>query len=46
MRIQDYPARLTAGYYRVRETWEEAASQLGAYRLLANAIAKADANPG
>ena len=45
MGIKDYPARLTTGYYRVRETWEDAASQLGAYRLLANAIAKADANP-
>lgn len=46
MGIKDYPARLTTGYYRVRETWEDAASQLGAFRLLANAIAKADANPG
>ena len=46
MNIKDYPARLTAGYYRVRETWEDAASQLGAFRLLANAMAKADANPG
>lgn len=46
MSIKDYPARLTSGYYRVRETWEDAASQLGAFRLLANAIAKADANPG
>ena len=46
MSIKDYPARLTSGYYRVRETWEDAASQLGAFRLLANAMAKADANPG
>lgn len=46
MNIKDYPARLTAGYYRVRETWDDAASQLGAFRLLANAMAKADANPG
>ena len=46
MNIKDYPPRLAAGYYRVRETWEDAASQLGAFRLLANAMAKADANPG
>ncbi len=46
MSIKDYPARLTTGYYRVRETWEDASSQLGAFRLLANAMAKADANPG
>ena len=46
MSIKDYPARLTTGYYRVRETWEDAATQLGAFRLLANAMAKADANPG
>lgn len=44
--IDNYPARLTSGYYRVRETWEDAASQLGAYRLLSNAMAKADENPG
>lgn len=46
MNSKDYPARLTTGYYRVRETWEDASSQLGAFRLLANAMAKADANPG
>lgn len=34
MSIKDYPARLTTGYYRVRETWEDASSQLGAFRLL------------
>lgn len=45
-KIENYPARLTSGYYRVRETWEEPASQLGAYRLLSNAMAKADENPG
>lgn len=46
MSMKNYPAKLTTGYYRVRETWEDAASQLGAYRLLTNAIAKADENPG
>ena len=38
------PAKLTNGYYRVREVWEDEASQLGAYRLLANAKAKCDEN--
>ena len=37
---------MTTGYYRVREVWEDEASQLGAYRLLANAKAKCDENPG
>lgn len=46
MSIEEYPARLTSGYYRVRQTWDDAVSQLGAFRLLANAMAKADANPG
>lgn len=46
MSIKDYPARLTSGYYRVRQTWDDAVSQLGAFRLLANAMAKTDANPG
>ena len=43
---KEYPAKLTTGYYRVREVWEDEASQLGAYRLLANAKAKCDENPG
>ena len=30
----------------MREVWEDEASQLGAYRLLANAKAKCDENPG
>lgn len=33
-------------YYRVRKSWEDAASQLGAYTILANARAMADKNPG
>ena len=40
MSMKEYPAKLTTGYYRVREDWEDEASQLGAYRLLANAKAK------
>ena len=33
-------------YYRVRKSWEDAKSQLGAYTILANAKAMADKNPG
>lgn len=32
--------------YRVRKTWADSKSQLGAYKSLANAKKKADANPG
>lgn len=46
MSMKEYPAKLTTGYYRVREDWEDEASQLGAYRLLANAKVKCDENPG
>ena len=46
MSIKDYTARLTTGYYRVRETWDDAASQLVAFRRLDNAMARVDANPG
>ena len=33
-------------YYRVRKSWEDAASQLGAYTVLTNAKAMADKHPG
>lgn len=33
-------------YYRVRKTWEDAKSQLGAYEILDNAKKMADQNPG
>ena len=46
MSKNNYPAKLTTGYYRVRMDWEDEASQLGAYRLLANAKAKCDENLG
>lgn len=46
MSIENYPAKLTTGFYRVRETWEDASSQVGAYRILSNAMAKADEHPG
>jgi hypothetical protein len=42
----DHPERLTTGYYRVRKTWSDKKSQLGAYRILSNAKSKADKNPG
>lgn len=32
--------------YRVRKKWEDAGSQIGAYRILANAKEAADKNPG
>lgn len=41
-----YPEKLTSGYYRVRKTWKDSKSQVGAYRVLANAKAAADKNPG
>lgn len=41
-----YPEKLTSGYYRVRKTWKDSKSQVGAYRILANAKAAADKNPG
>lgn len=44
--MSEYPAKLTNGYYRVRMDWNDEASQLGAYKLLANAETKCDENPG
>ena len=41
-----YPEKLTSGDYRVRKSWKDAKSQLGAYRILANAKVQADKNPG
>lgn len=38
--------KLTSGYYRVRKAWSDSKSQVGAYRILANAKKAADANPG
>ena len=42
----EYPEKLTTGYYRVRKEWKDSKSQIGAYRVLANAKAAADKNPG
>lgn len=44
--MNEYPAKLNTGYYRVRTDWNDDASQLVAYKLLANAKAKCDENPG
>ena len=44
--IEGAAEKLSGGYYRVRKTWEDAKSQIGAYRILANAKKQADANPG
>ena len=41
-----HPERLTTGFYRVRKTWADKKSQLGAYRILSNAKGKVDKNPG
>ena len=42
----EYPEKLTTGYYRVRKSWADKKSQVGAYRILANAKTVADKNPG
>ena len=42
----DVKAETTDGYYRVRKSWDDAKSQLGAYKILANAKKCADKNPG
>ncbi len=41
----EYPEKLTSGYYRVRKTWKDSKSQVGAYRVLKNAKAAADKHP-
>lgn len=40
------PSADTSVWYRVRKTWSDSKSQLGAYKVLTNAKAKVDANPG
>ena len=42
----DVKAEAADSYYRVRKSWADAKSQLGAYKVLANAKACADKNPG
>ena len=43
---EEYPEKLATGYYRVLKTWADKKSQIGAYRILANAKATADKHPG
>lgn len=43
---QQEPATDKTVWYRVRKTWADSKTQLGAYKVLANAKAKVDANPG
>ena len=43
---ETYPEKLTTGYYRVRKTWANKQSQIGAYRILTNAKKTADSHPG
>ena len=45
-REDDYPEKLTNGYYYVRKAWEDKKSQKGAYKVLKNAKACADRNTG
>lgn len=40
------PAPTATKYYRVRKSWDDKASQIGAYTVLQNAINAVDANPG
>ena len=42
----DVKAESTDSYYRVRKSWDDSKSQLGAYKVLANAKKCADKNPG
>lgn len=41
-----YPEKLTEGLYRVRLSWDDSRSQIGAYRFLSNAKKRVDRNPG
>ena len=40
------PTTTATKYYRVRKSWEDKASQIGAFTVLQNAINCVDANPG
>ena len=42
----EHPDKLTDGWYRVRKTWGDGKSQIGAYKYLKNAKQKADENAG
>jgi len=44
MNNEKYPEKLTDSYYLVRKEWLDESTQLGKYRTLKNAVAKARAN--
>ena len=45
--LTQYDAKAdTVTWYRVRKSWEDASSQIGAFKILKNAKACADKNPG
>ncbi|WNX86047.1 N-acetylmuramoyl-L-alanine amidase [Agathobaculum sp. NTUH-O15-33] len=44
--VANAPTADSTAWYRVRKTWADSKSQLGAYKELANAKACADKNPG
>ena len=45
--LTQYDAKVdTVTWYRVRKSWEDASSQIGAYKILKNAKACVDKNPG
>lgn len=44
--MNNYPEKLTDGYYYVRKNFEDKESQLARYRVLGNAKTKAEENPG
>ena len=43
---EEYPEKLTEGYYRVRKNWKDSKSQKGAYKVLQNAKECADKYAG
>lgn len=43
---EEFPEKLTEGYYRVRKIWKDAKSQKGAYKVLQNAQECADKYAG
>lgn len=44
MNDEKYPEKLTDSYYLVRREWSDESTQLGKYRTLKNAVAKAKAS--
>ena len=44
--VEPEPVSQTTKYYRVRKSWADKASQIGAFTVLQNAVNCVDANPG